>query len=163
YAALSKAYPNNPAVHNLGALIHLASKQVQPARELYLRTLQARPNDLEAMGGITTIDLATNRKADALARIDSIVSKAEPGPGLLFLAARTYLTVGDADKAEALLRRGIDADPDRLQGYTLLAQLYVRQRRADDAVERFRDVLARDPKSVSAGTMIGVLFEYQKK
>ena len=163
FAVLSKAYPNSHAVHNLGALIYLASKQMEPARASYLRALQIRPNDLEALGGITTLDLASKRQAEALARIDSVASRAEPGADLLFLAARTYLTVGDAAKAESLLRRGIEADPDRLQGYILLGQLYVRQRKADEAIAQFRDVLKRNPRSVPSGTMIGVLLEYQNK
>ena len=128
-----------------------------------MRALQLRPNDFEALRGITTLDLASNRKAEATARMDAVVSRAEPGADLLFLAGNTYLTVGDAAKAEALLRRGIEADPDRLQGYTLLGQLYARQRKIDEAIAQFRDVLKRNPQSVPAGTMIGVLLEYQRK
>src|SRR5262249_30423102 len=64
---------------------------------------------------------------------------------------------------EALLQRAIEADPDRLQAYALLGQLYVRQKRLDEAKARFDDVLKRNPKSVGASTMMGMLLEQQGK
>ncbi len=163
FAALSKAYPNAATVHNLGALIQLAKKNIEGARTAYLRALQIRPNDLEALNGAVALDFAARRNAEALARIESALTKGEPSADLLYLAARSYLTAGDAAKSEATLRRAIEVDPDRLQGYTLLGQLYVRQQRTDDAITQFRDVLKRNAKSVPAGTMIGVLLEFQKR
>ena len=42
---------------------------------------------------------------------------------------------------------------------TFLGQLYARQNRLDDALKQFRDIQQRNPKSVSAGTMVGMLLE----
>src|SRR5206468_6451989 len=54
-------------------------------------------------------------------------------------------------------------DPDRLQAYSLLDELYARQDRLEDAKASFRDVLTRNRTSVGAATMIAVLLELQKR
>jgi tetratricopeptide (TPR) repeat protein len=45
----------------------------------------------------------------------------------------------------------------------VLGQLYARTKRLDEATGQFREILKRDPKSVSAGTMIGMLLEAQNR
>src|SRR5262249_5484351 len=67
--------------------------------------------------------------------------------------------LNDLATTEKVLRRAIEADPTRLQGYGLLGQLYARQQRTQEAIAQFQDVVKRDPKSVAAMTMIGMLME----
>ena len=77
------------------------------------------------------------------------------------LAARTYSAAGKNEAVETFLKQAIELDPDRLQAYTLLGQFYGRQNRLMEAIVQFRDVLARNPKSVGAATMVGMLLEAQ--
>ena len=59
------------------------------------------------------------------------------------------------------MRKAIEVDPDRLTAYNRLGTLYVRQGRLNEAIMNFREVAKRNPKSVAAATMIGVLLEAQ--
>jgi tetratricopeptide (TPR) repeat protein len=43
----------------------------------------------------------------------------------------------------------------------MLAQLYVRSKRSDEARREFERIVERDPSAVSARTMVGMLFEAQ--
>ncbi|MGC4081785.1 MAG: tetratricopeptide repeat protein [Vicinamibacterales bacterium] len=118
---------------------------------------------MEALNGVLALDSGSGRAKDAVARADAALARQTPTVELLTLAARAHAVAGDLNGAERLLRQAIEQDPDRLQGYALLGQLYARQNRLGDAVGRFQEVVKRNPKSVAAYTMIGVLQEMQGK
>jgi tetratricopeptide (TPR) repeat protein len=160
-ASLQKRYPNSSATFDLLALTQLAEKHPDLARASYERALQGNAIDMEALGGVVRIDLATGHVKQATERLDNVAALADPPVDLLILAARGYATTRDFDKAEAMLKRAISADPTRLQGYAFLGQLYAARNRTDEAIAQFQDVVKRDPKSVSAMTMIGMLKESQ--
>ena len=105
------------------------------------------PDDLEALDGIVQIDLAARRVKDATVLIDKRLARGTPSKNLLVLAARTYESAGDLDKAETALTKAIEADPGRLQAYSALGQLYVKAGRLSEAGDVFKKVLERSPKS----------------
>lgn len=162
-APLEKAYPNTIGVAKLNALIAMASKKPDAARTHFEQVLKSAPNDVEALEGIVQIDIATGKGKAAVARIDDRLKAAAPSPALLVLAARAHASIGDFEATERLLLKAIETDPDRLQPYNFLAALYARQNRIEEAKQRFNDVVARNPKSVGAATMIGMLLEQQGK
>ena len=162
-APLQKALPTTIGVFKLTALIQLASNHPDAAGRSYERVLRADANNLEALDALVTIDLKSGHAHDAAARMDARLKVAAPTVALLVLAATAHEAAGDLEVAEMLLRRAIEADPDRLVAYTRLGALYVRQHRLYDATESFRQVLTRNPKSVSAATMVGMLLEAQGK
>ena len=55
----------------------------------------------------------------------------------------------------------MSVDPRFTPGYTMLAQLYMQQRRIDEARAEFEGMVKRDPSAVGARTMVGMLFEAQ--
>jgi len=160
-APLQKTLPNSVGVAKLKALIQIASKQPDAARASYARVLQVNPNDLDALEALLAIDVAGGHAKDAAARMDARLKEAQPSVGLLVLAASAHGAAGSADKAESLLQRAIEVDPDRLEAYAMLGQMYTQQHRLEEAKTRFGDILARNPKSVSAATMIAMLLEMQ--
>jgi tetratricopeptide (TPR) repeat protein len=123
--------------------------------------LKTSPRDLEALEGIVAIDVAAGRGKAAVARVDDALKRAAPDASLLVVAARAHASMGDFDTTETLLLKAVEVDPDRLQPYNLLAALYTRQDRLEEAKQRLNDVLTRNPKSVGAATMIGMLLELQ--
>jgi tetratricopeptide (TPR) repeat protein len=160
-APLKKAQPDSVGVYKLSALIELASNHVDAARTAYERVLRANPNDQEALEALVRMDVAGGKGRAAAARVDARLKEATPTVALLTLAAGAHEAAGDIDRAEALLRQAIELDPDRLTAYSRLGTLYVRQKRLFEAVKNFREVAARNPKSVATSTMIGVLLEAQ--
>jgi putative PEP-CTERM system TPR-repeat lipoprotein len=160
-ASLRKDFPSSPTVLNLVAAQQLADGQVDAARASYVKAVGLIPNDYEATTGILRIDLSRGRTKDAIARVEDGLKVAAPSGDFLVLAARAYATAGNPAKAEELLKRAIEAEPARLQAYGLLGQLYLTQRRLDDARDQFQQVVTRDPKSIPANTMLGMLLEAQ--
>ncbi len=160
---IQKAFPNEAIGYNLGALAQIAAKQPQAARASYEKALSIAPANLEALTGVVTLDAAAGRVKDAVARVDGMMARQEPSSDLLMLAARAKAAAGDSQAAEELLQRAITIDPDRLQAYGLLGQLYVQQKRLGEALDRFKEIATRNPKSIAAPTMIGMLLEAQGK
>ena len=57
----------------------------------------------------------------------------------------------------------MSVDPRFTTGYALLAQLYRRQGRLDQARAEFEGIVERDPSAIGARTMVGMLLEAQGK
>jgi tetratricopeptide (TPR) repeat protein len=162
-AGLRKRFPNSVGVEKLNAMVQLASKQPDAARASFERALHVLPGDLESLTGVVQIDVATGHAKEAVARVDARLKASPPNVDLLVLGARAHAAAQDLESAETLLRKAIELDPDRLQAYNMLGQLYTRQNRIEEAKASFHDVLTRNPKSVGAATMIAMLLEQQKR
>jgi tetratricopeptide (TPR) repeat protein len=154
-------FRGSPAVLNLQAARESAAGNFAAARAFYLKAADRDPHDLEALTGLMSLDLRAGRKNDAVARIDSALTRMPPTVELLELAGSTYADAGNPGRAAELFQQAIELDPDRLQAYGLLGQLYASQQRIDDAIDRYRQVVARDARSVPALTMLGMLYEAQ--
>jgi tetratricopeptide (TPR) repeat protein len=70
---------------------------------------------------------------------------------------------GDKAKEEQALRRAVSVDPRFTAGYAALAELYLQQKRIDEARAEYEGIAQRDPSNVSARTMVGMLLEQQGK
>ncbi len=99
--------------------------------------------------------------ARAIARLEPEIVKQPGSAPLLALLAQAHSAAGDDAKAEQALRRAVSVDPRFTTGYTMLAQLYMQQRRLDEARAEFEGMVKRDPSAVGARTMVGMLFEAQ--
>src|SRR5262249_17835295 len=139
-ATLQKQFPTSAEVLKLVAAQQYAARQFDAARASYTKALQAAPNDLEAATGLIATDLATGKKGDAIARIESGLKGGTPTTGLYILAAKTYAANKDMAKAEDYLHKAIDADPARLEAYGLLAQVYASQQRVPDAIKEYKKI-----------------------
>ena len=162
-ASLRADFPNSPTVLDLVAAQQLSDGQTEAARASYAKAADMAPSDREALAGLVTLDLAAGHTKAAVDRVDAAMKRVEPTGSFLMLAAETYRAAGDQAKAEELLKRAIDAEPQRLKAYSLLGELYVRQNRLGDAQTQFQKIVERNPKSTSANTMLGMLYEVQGK
>src|SRR5262249_39562519 len=136
-------------------------KDIAGARRAWERALQLDPSDVDAMNGLTGLSLAARKPAEARAFVDRRLSRASDDPDLLLLSAKLYLIERDNERAEADLKRLLHVDPTNLQAYGLLGDMYVREHKVADAKREFATLVARDPDSVSAQTMMGLLCEEQ--
>lgn len=158
-AILEKDFPNTVPVLNLKAANELAAGRPDAARVLYERAATAAPSDLEALQGLIMVDLSKKRPKDAADRVEAALKRLPPSADLLMIAARTHAAAGNLDRTEALLRQAIDKEPTRLAAYGALGQLYIQQKRLDDAKDQFTELLKRNPQSVATNTMLGMLLE----
>jgi tetratricopeptide (TPR) repeat protein len=165
-AALKTVITLNPqsaqAHAELGMLYGIRSETAKSRAE-YERALALDPGNLDALGGMTVLDVAQRNPAPARARLQNAVAKNPDSTRLLILAARSFMLLNDAAETERLLRRVVDVDPSVLGAYAMLGQLYVSQQRTDQAIKEFDQLLARNPRSVGAHTMLGLLLGAQNK
>ena len=162
-AELLKGAPDSAVVHTLNGTLQASRRETAAARISFERALELSPEYVEALGGLTYLDLQAKNTAGAVARLDAEIVKQPTNAALLALLARAHSVAGDEAKAEQALRRAVSVDPRFTQGYTMLAQLYLKQRRLDEARIEFEGIAKRDPSDVGARTMTGLLFEAQGK
>lgn len=161
-AELLRGAPN-AAVHAMNGTYQLMRKDQAAARAAYERALQLTPGNLEAVGGLIALDVANKQYGPAVKRVDAELAKQPDRVELMTLAARVYEQAGQPQGAEQILRQAVAKDPRFLNGYAGLAQLYMRQRRGDEARKEFETIVRRDPRAVGARTMVGILLESQGK
>ena len=162
-ASLLKDAPDAAMVHALNGMHQARVNNAKAARIAYERALELSPGFLEAVSGLTYLDLLAKDTASAIKRLDAEIAKQPTNAGLLALLARAYSLSGDLAKEEQTLRRAVSVDPRFTTGYVSLAQLYLRQKRVDEARAEFEGIAQRDPSNVGAWTMVGILLEQQGK
>jgi tetratricopeptide (TPR) repeat protein len=161
--ALSKFNQASPDVQAAFGQLYLSKRDVSNARIAYARAFELNPESLDALGGLVQADLMQHKPADARARVDARLEKDPDNPGLLSIAGKTYVAVGDADKAEAAFRKILEKDPDALDAYASLATIYMMQNRLDQAKQQYEQLAKGKPEvAVVARTMLGTILLMQK-
>jgi tetratricopeptide (TPR) repeat protein len=158
---LLQRYPSVAAVHVQHALSFLARHDVALARAAFERALKLQPANVDALGGLIALDVASKEMGRAKARIDAEVRNQPSRPELLLIAARTYVADRDLDAAEGFLKRAIELDATLLPAYSMLGQLYMVRGKLEDAKREFQTVASRQSKPVAPLTMLGVIAQIQ--
>ena len=161
--AIVRDFPQSADAQNLLGILRYAQKNLPAAERAFSTALQLRPASLDAVAGMMAIDLASGRTAAARQRVDRILANDRPTIDALILAASTYRRLNDLPQVERVLRQAIQVDPARIEPYGMLGQLYVEQRRMDQALREFQELAQRQPTSVGAHTLIGALFHQQNR
>ena len=161
-ATLLKDYPNAAPVHAVSGALKASTKDYRGARAEYSRAAELDPSSLEALNGLTLLDLAEKNVTDARARVDKRLAAQPNNPDVLALAGRVYLAVKDPARSEQVFRHLIEVEPSNTRGYTLLGQLYLLQNKLDAAKGEFDQRARLNPKDVAARTMLAMILEAQK-
>jgi Tfp pilus assembly protein PilF len=156
---LTTQYPKAAPVHVQAGILAASKGASVAARTSFDRALSIDPNSIEALAGLTAVDLLAKNVGAAKSRIDARLQGGNPRPELLLLAARTYASAGDSDGAEKFLKRAIEADGSLLPAYALLGQLYYSQRKIDQALKEFDTLAQRQSNPVASLTMMGVILQ----
>lgn len=160
---LVQEYPNAAPVQASAGALSLAKRDLPSARRSFERALQLDANSNEALAGLVTVDLAAGKTADAKARVDAKLAASPNDPAVLVLTARTYASAGEPARAEQMLLKTIQVAPENLQAYGLLGQLYIQQRKLDEARAKFEELAKRQAKPVGAETMVAMILQLQGK
>jgi Tfp pilus assembly protein PilF len=150
-----------PTVHVLDGNVKLAQQNSKGARAAFERARGLQADNIEALSGLTRLDLMERKPADAETRLDLLLQRAPKNAELQILAARLKATLKKSAEAEALLRKAIDNDPSAFRAYSLLGQLYVSERRLDEARSTFEQLAAKRPDSVAANTIVAMIYDAQ--
>jgi tetratricopeptide (TPR) repeat protein len=160
---LEAQFPKAPDVQSAMGSMLLAKHDLVGARQAFDKTLALDPNSNEALTGLVTLDAAAKKLPEAKARVEARLARTPNDPAVLILAARTYSTLGDFAKFEQTLLKTLEVAPDTLEAYGLLGNLYMAQKRLDEARQMFAGMAAHQSKPVGAETMIAMLLQVQGK
>jgi tetratricopeptide (TPR) repeat protein len=140
----------------LDGMLRLKQGDTSGARAAFTRALGVDAASLEALNTLVALDVRSRQFAAARRWADAALAARRDDPRLLLLSAKLALVSGDRRLAESQLRRAIEIDPLDITGFTLLARLYVVEKRVAEAVEEF-DALAREtPASLAPRLMSAV-------
>ena len=157
---LKTTFPKSAAVQVQAGTYALLRNDVPGARSAFERAQTLDPKSMDLLAGLIALDLKTNNPTSARARIDQRL-KEGASPALLMMAARTYFAINDQPATEKALRRALEADPSVLAPYEMLGQLYMAQKKLNEARTEFEALAARQSKPVGPLTMSGMILMTQ--
>jgi tetratricopeptide (TPR) repeat protein len=162
-ATLLKAYPKAGIVHVLSAQTKVLQKDLAGARAEYNTAIELSPNLIEALAGLTALDLTQNKAADARARIERRLAEKPNNVELLMVAGQVYAAMRDYPRAEASLQKAIQNDSTASRAYAMLATVLVSAGKLDAARGEFDRIGQREPQNVGARTMAAMIVHAQGK
>ena len=162
-ASMIKQYPKAPILYTLEGALKVSKNDAPGARASFEKSLAMSPGSIDALSGVTTIDLFEKKIPQARARVEARLAAQPNQPELLLLAARVYAAAQDFPKTEATLRKAIEADPSSSQAYAMLAATLLRTGRLDAARAEYDQIAQRDPKNIAAQTVSAMILQSQQK
>jgi uncharacterized protein (TIGR02996 family) len=160
---LLKEYPNASPVHTQAGVLAMLKKDNEGARREFEKAYALDNKSNEAVAGLVALEVAGGKTPDALKRIDAQRAKTPNNSMLEVLAARTHIANRDMANAETTLRKAIEYDSSNLTAYAMLGQVYLQQKKMDQAIGEFESMTKQQPKNVAAHTMIGMILQTQGK
>ncbi len=108
HAPSPRPRPNQPAPQVLLGNVLARQKDWPGARQAFTRALQLAPGNIDAIAGLSGVDIATGATSAGVARVETAL-RARPDDGdTLMLAAQAYTAAKDLGKAETTLRKLIE-------------------------------------------------------
>jgi tetratricopeptide (TPR) repeat protein len=138
-------------------MLLLAKKDFVGARAAFERALKLEPRSFQGVAGLAAIEMLEKKPAAALTRVEAFLSESPDDVRALLLAARIYVGNAQPDKAERVLRHVIEVAPADSMAYGMLGQIYIAQRKLNEARAEFDAMAARNPKNVGARTVAALL------
>ena len=151
-----------PARVQLGR-VYMVTGRPDEAAGAFRKALELDPARTEALSWLVAGHLARGEYEQALELTGAHRVRVGDAPALQgfldYLEARVSLARGDLGRCERLLGSAVERNPDMVGVYPLLAMLYARQGRTEEARAQFAALLERDPGSASAHMALGALAE----
>jgi putative PEP-CTERM system TPR-repeat lipoprotein len=154
---LSKALPNDTRVQLVEGQLALARRDPGQAERAFRRALASQPASVDAMDGLLISKMAEGDASRAVLIAGDAVARSPEDARILVVSARAFALAKDFAKAESTLRAAIERDPQLMEAYSMLGQIYMRQNRADDALREFQRLADLQPNEVGPRTVVGVL------
>jgi tetratricopeptide (TPR) repeat protein len=160
---VARGYTSTPIVHVQLGEIRRRQGDLAGARAEFTKALAIDPRSIEAISGLTVLDVKAGKSADAQARLEQALKQQPNSVPLLLLVGRVQAERPDFAAAEQTFRRVLDIDPSNLEVYGLLGHVYRLQGRTDQAIAEFDRLASRQPKPVALQTFIGTLLDSQNR
>lgn len=147
-AALEQASALRPgsieALHALANNLRALDKH-QDALDVYWRMIDMAPLDVTTHNNLNQLAWATGRQDVFLTSFATARDRQGDDPVLMVAEAQLRLQRNDSDGAEPLLRKALQAAPERADANALLGRLLARRGAFGESFERFAQAVKGDP------------------
>jgi len=142
---LKKAQQQNPKLPGLHAALghaHVLTGNRKLAAEMFQKELESTADDFNALAFLGWLFREDGRLQEAYRLLRKAQEVRPEETGVLFQLAQISQTQGSTEETATLLERIVALKPDHLASHVLLAQIYFKQKRLQDA-QRERQIIDR--------------------
>ncbi|GAB4041960.1 MAG: tetratricopeptide repeat protein [Rubrivivax sp.] len=155
--ALLRVAPDNPRVlHLAGAAEHEKRSYLQAEAHL-AKALQKAPDQDVSRRLLALTYLQMSQPSKALATLQPLLDKPNPGAAIYSLAAQAHLQAGDLKEAEAAFQKASQLAPDDKRTRTALAVSKILKGNTEGGVAELQSLAAADSSTTADLPLIGAL------
>jgi tetratricopeptide (TPR) repeat protein len=151
-----------PAHVQLGLLYNL-SKRKDDALASFKKALELNPQQTDALAFIVGIFVGDKKYDDALQMCAKQKEKVGESPAnlavIMYLEGNVFLAKADSKKAEERFREAIETEPNLLAPYVALAQIYAREKKYDEAIAEYENIVSKNPKYLAGYMAAGAIYD----
>jgi tetratricopeptide (TPR) repeat protein len=156
------AVPESPLPYVNLADAAAAERKPDEAWQHLDRALSFDRTNFQALTGLINLAAAMNRLDQVRPRIEQLAGEQPNSAQLQYLLGQAYRSgnqqqPSDPARAETALRRAIELDPDFMQAYTALAEMYFGTQQPDRAIDEYKKIAERRPDDFVAIRNIGLI------
>ena len=155
--------PKDPQPLAALGLTYRQAKKYDEARQEFERALQLAPNDTGLVSQLVEIDLLQKHFDAARQRIRNQFQGKPDSPGAHYWEARVLAAEGKWDGVETELKQTLGLDRNFSEAYDLLVQSYIASNKLPQAVKELEDLLAKEPKNLSALMTLALVYDRMKE
>ena len=155
YRKLVAAAPKNPGLRVAAGAALKAGGKPNEARKEFEAALAARPDYVEPLAQLVSLDMQAKNPKGALERTQRQIALVPKSAALHHLLGDVYLANGDLSKAEAAFTHAIELEPGLDSAYLRLGRIYSSTEKLDQASAKIDELLARNPKNIRALMLSG--------
>jgi tetratricopeptide (TPR) repeat protein len=135
----------------------LASDDHKTAEEIFRDVLRADPAQVAALCGLAAVSLTVSRSLDAVRLLKHALKQSAHLPLALRGLSQALLAQGHLREAESAVRRLLKIEAENPSNWVLLATVYTRLMRQQDALAAFEEAARMNPAEVRLRLSIGHL------
>jgi tetratricopeptide (TPR) repeat protein len=162
FDAARQGAPNSPLPHVNLADAAAAERKWDEAGQHLEQALALDRTNFQALTALINLGVATGKVGEVRARVERLTQEQPQNASLQFLLGQAYRNgteqePADPQRAEAALRRAVELDPDFMQAYTALAEIYFGTQQPDRAIGEYKKITERRPDDFVAFRNIGLI------
>jgi tetratricopeptide (TPR) repeat protein len=157
YTRYTKAQPDNFEAWFLMGLVYRQQQKPREARAAIEEALRRAPGMLPAISQLVELDLIATNYPAALKRVQAASVAYPKSPELKIMEARIYAAQALWDPAEAALMKALELNPELVNPYFQLAQIYVAAKRLPQAAQKLQTLLDKEPASQRSLMLMGMI------
>lgn len=140
---------NNYWYSLLYAKLAVELNKIEIAESVYKKLIEQKPYDVELRYDLAGIYLYNNKPKEALKELNNIEQSIGPTEEISIQKQKIYLKLGEIDKAAEEIQKLIDANPNEMKFYSILADTYMVNGKENEAMkvyEKMQQLSPNDPK-----------------